>query len=75
MWHIYTESQNDDELRCGFDETVQSPSPCHEYKLLTSPRTRCCLHSLHTALMLIRRVSWRINSAESLSSSIRGNIK
>lgn len=31
-----------DELRCGFDETVQSPSPCHEYKLLTSPRTRCC---------------------------------
>lgn len=25
MWHIYTESQNDNELRCGFDETVQSP--------------------------------------------------
>lgn len=72
--HIYTKSQNDDELRCGFDGTVQSLSRRHEYKLSSSPRTRCCRRSLHTVLMLMRRVSRRINSEESLSGSIRGGI-
>lgn len=75
MWHIYNKSQNDDELRCGFDGTVQSLSRRHEYKWSTSPRTRCCKRSLHTVLMLMHRVSGRINSDESLSGSIQGKIK
>lgn len=75
MWHIYTKSRNDDERGCGFDGTVHSPSRRHEYKWSPSLRTRCCERSLHSVLMLMRRVSRRINSEESLSGSIRGSIK
>lgn len=75
MWRIYAKSQNDDELRRGFDGTVQSLRRRHEYKWPTSPRTGCCERSLHTVLMLMHGVSGRINSQEPLSCSIRGNIK